>query len=65
MANQTGEFKITGTYDDITYYNMDGKSYAHSKSSLKGKGVKKDPRFKRTMQSAQRLARGSQLASKL
>jgi hypothetical protein len=65
MAKQTGEFKITGTYDDVTYYKMDGEYYARKKSSLTGKKVKRDPRFRRTMQSAHRLARGSQLASKV
>jgi hypothetical protein len=65
MARQAGKFKITGTIDDVTYYKMDGQYYARKKSSLKGKRVKKDPRFKRTMQSAHRLGRGSQLASRL
>jgi hypothetical protein len=65
MARQTGDIIITGTIDDIIFYIMDGKGYARKKSSLKGTRVKKDPRFKRTMQSAQRLARGAQLASKV
>jgi hypothetical protein len=56
MAKQIGEFKITGTYDDVTYYEMEGQYYARKKSSLKGARVKKDPRFKRTIQCAQRLA---------
>ena len=65
MARQIGDIIITGTIDDITFYEMDGKGYARHKSSLTGKRVKKDPRFKRTMQSAHRLGRGSQLASKV
>ena len=44
---------------------MEGKGYARLKSSLTGKRVKKDPRFKRTMESARRLGRASQLASKV
>jgi hypothetical protein len=65
MAKQTGAYKITGTYDGVTYYQMEGQYYARAKSSLKGTRVKRDPRFKRTMEWAERLARGSQLASKV
>jgi hypothetical protein len=65
MAKQTGEYKITGTYDDVTYYLMEGQYYARKKSSLKGERVKRDKRFRRTMEWAQRMAVGSQLASKV
>jgi hypothetical protein len=37
MAKQIGDIKITGTYDNVTYYKMDGEYYARSKSSLTGK----------------------------
>ena len=63
MARQTGDIIIVGTIDDITFYRMEGRGYARSKSCLKGERVKRDPRFKRTMQSARRLGKGSQLAS--
>ena len=65
MAKQVGDIKIVGTIDGITFYKMEGQYYARKKTSLTGKRVKKDPKFKRTMQSAYRLARGSQLASKV
>jgi hypothetical protein len=65
MAKQVGDIIIVGTIDDITFYIMEGKGYARKKSRLTGKRVKKDPKFKRTMQSAQRLGRGSQMASKV
>ena len=65
MAKQIGDIILEGTIDDITFYKMEGKGYARMKTSLTGKRVKKDPRFKRTMQSAYRLGRGSQLASKV
>ena len=65
MAKQIGEIKIVGTFADITFYKMDGQYYARMKSSLTGKRVKRDPMFARTMQSARRLGRGSQLASKV
>jgi hypothetical protein len=65
MAKQIGEIKIVGTFADITFYKMDGQYYARMKSSLTGKRVKRDPMFARTMASARRLAKGSQLASKV
>jgi hypothetical protein len=65
LAQQVGDSIITGTIDDITFYVMDGEGYARKKSSLTGKRVKKDPKFRRSMQSAHRLGRGSQLASKV
>jgi hypothetical protein len=65
MAKQVGDIIIIGTIDDITFYVMEGKGYARKKSRLTGKRVKKDPKFKRTMQSAHRLGRASQLASKV
>ena len=52
MAKQVGIFKIIGTIGDITFYEMDGEFYARKKSSLDGKRVKKDPKFKRTMEEA-------------
>jgi hypothetical protein len=52
MAKQIGIFKIIGTIGDITFYEMDGEFYARKKSSLDGKRVKKDPRFRRTMEEA-------------
>jgi hypothetical protein len=65
MAKQIGEIKIVGTFADITFYKMDGQYYARKKTSLTGKRVKRDPKFARTMASARRLGRGSQLASKV
>ena len=56
---------LEGTIEDLTFYIVDGIGYVRKKSSLKGSRVKKDPKFTRTMQSAQRLKRGSQLASKV
>ena len=52
MAKQTGIFKIIGTIGGITFYEMDGEFYARKKSSLDGKRVKRDPKFKRTMEEA-------------
>jgi len=52
MAKQIGIFKIIGTIGDITFYEMDGEFYARKKSSLDGKRVKRDPKFRRTMEEA-------------
>jgi hypothetical protein len=65
MARQVGDIIIVGTIDDITFYKMEGEGYARKKSRLTGKRVKKDPKFKRSMQSAHRMGRGSKLASKV
>ena len=65
MAKQAGDIIIIGTIDDITFYVMEGKGYARKKSRLTGKRVKRDPKFQRTMESAHRLGKGSQLASKV
>ena len=65
MARQIGEIILVGTIGGLTFYQMEGKGYARLKSSLTGKKVKRDPKFKRTMQSAHRLGKGSQLASKV
>jgi hypothetical protein len=65
MAKQVGEIKIVGTFADITFYKMEGEYYARKKSGLRGERVKRAAAFKRTMQSAHRLGRGSQLASRV
>lgn len=65
MATQAGTFHITGCIDNLCFYKMDGKYYVRMKSSLTGKRVKKDPRFKRTMQYAGLLANASKIASAL
>ncbi len=63
VAKQIGAYKITGTIDNICFYQMEGQYYARQKSSLTGKRVKKDPAFAGTMQSANLLGRASKLAS--
>ncbi len=60
-----GPYKITGTIDNICFYEMDGQYYARQKSSLTGKRVKKDPAFGRTMQNASLFGRASSLASQI
>src|SRR6476619_1725202 len=64
MGKQAGNIKIEGrTFGRLVFYKMDGEYYVRTKSSLTGKRVKKDPRFKRTMRSAGELARASKIGS--
>lgn len=63
MAKQIGPVFITGTISDICFYKMDGQYYARMKSSLSGKRVKKDPKFRRTMEYATLMAQASKIAS--
>ena len=65
MAKQAGAYYITGCFDNLCFYKMEGKYYVRMKSSLKGKRVKKDVAFKRTMQYAGLLADASSIASSL
>jgi hypothetical protein len=45
MAKQAGIIKLSGTIDDITFYQMNGKDYARTKTSLDKKRVMEDPAF--------------------
>ena len=65
MARQSGPFYITGTYNDICFYKMDGEYYARRKSSLSGKRVKKDKAFARTMMYAGIMGQASALAAEV
>ena len=65
MAKQVGPFKLTGCYDNICFYKMDGQYFARTKSSLDGKRVKKDPAFAATMRYAGLLGKASKIASSI
>ncbi len=65
MARQSGNICITGTIDQLCFYQMDGKFYVRLKSSLTGKRVKKDPAFKATMYYAGLMGQASKLASQV
>jgi hypothetical protein len=65
MAKQIGENFITGTYDDLCFYKMDGQYYVRIKSSLTRNRVRKSAAFTRTMQSASELAAASVIASQV
>jgi hypothetical protein len=63
MAKQIGTVKVVGTIGNICFYKIGDEYYARLKSSLTGKRVKKDPRFRRTMEYAGMLVLASRLAS--
>lgn len=65
MAKQVGIVKLTGTIDDITFYEMGGEFYARMKSSLTGKRFWKDKAFEGSRRSAKALGVASKLASLL
>ena len=54
-----------GTYDDITFYKMEGNYYARMKSSLTGKKFWKHKAFEGSRRSCNRFGKGNQLASKV
>ena len=62
MAKQAEGF-IVGTFDDITFYKMEGSYYARMKSSLTGKKFWKHKAFEGSRRSCNRFGRGNQLAS--
>lgn len=64
MAKQVGNIKIgSQRIGRLVFYKMGNEYYVRTKSSLTGKRVKKDPKFRRSMKSAGRLARASKIAS--
>ena len=62
MARQMEGF-LVGTYDDITFYKMEGEYYARMKSSLTGIKFWKHKAFAGSRRSCNRFGRGNKLAS--
>ena len=65
MALQTGKVKLQGRVGNLIFYRMNGKYYARAVSSLNGRRVKRDPKFKRTMEFARIFGEASKMASAL
>jgi hypothetical protein len=66
MAKQiAGLCFLEGTFDDITFYKMDGQYYARAKSSLSSKRVKTSAEFRKTMAHADLLVRASKIGSQI
>ena len=62
MAKQAEGF-LVGTYDDITFYKMEGQYYARMKSSLTGKKFWSHSAFAGSRRSCNRFGRGNKIAS--
>ena len=63
MGIQVGPVFLERTIDDVCFYKRGEKYFVRAKSSLSRKQVLFGKRFRRTMESAGRLARGSRIAS--
>jgi hypothetical protein len=63
MALQVSDTIITGTFDNLVFYKMDGKGYVRMKSSLNRKQFKTQRRFANSRKSASCFGKGNILAS--
>jgi hypothetical protein len=63
MARQNGDAIIEGTFYNMTFYQMWGKGYVRSKSSLTAERVMEDPTFEKTRRYARDLGLAARLAS--
>jgi hypothetical protein len=65
MAKQVGPIFLECTWDDLTFYKMDGKYYARKKSRLTREKVLRHPAFEKTRFYASHLACASKIASSI
>ena len=66
MAKQiAGLCRLEGTFDQLTFYKMDGQYYVRVKSRLTSERVKTSPEFHRTMYLASLMARASRIGSQV
>jgi hypothetical protein len=62
MAKQVGPLFFTGTIDGIIFYKVGDKYYSRSKGSYKSaKHMRRNPKYKRTMENADRFGMASTL----
>jgi hypothetical protein len=62
MAKQTGLFRMRGTMDGVTFYQMGGKDFARARSSINGRRFKGDKVFEGSRQSSRRFGQGNRIA---
>ena len=65
MAKQCGPIFLETTWDDLTFYKMDGAYYVRRKSSLTREKVLTHPDFEKTRFYANRLVVASKIASSI
>jgi hypothetical protein len=62
MAKQVGPLLFTGTINGLIFYELNGKYYSRSKGSYKSaKHMRRNPKYKRTMENADRFGMASKL----
>jgi len=59
LARVTGDIKLEGTIDDITFYKMEGRYLARRKGGVTGKQFKTSPAFHRSRISSDAFGRAS------
>jgi hypothetical protein len=66
MAKQVGPLLFTGTIDGIIFYKVGDKYYTRSKGSYKSaKHMRRNPKYKRTMENADRFGGASKLVQEV
>jgi hypothetical protein len=66
MAKQVGPLFFTGTIDGIIFYKVGDKYYTRSKGSYKSaKHMRRNPKYKRTMENADRFGGASKLTQEI
>jgi len=65
MARQTGSLKITGTFNGILFYEMQGGYFARKASSLTASRFKKDKAFENSRRSSQNFSNANRLATEV
>jgi hypothetical protein len=66
MAKQVGPLFFTGTIDGIIFYKVGDQYYTRSKGSYKSaKHMRRNPKYKRTMENADRFGMASKLAQEV
>ncbi|MEL7585416.1 MAG: hypothetical protein AAGU19_01800 [Prolixibacteraceae bacterium] len=59
MARVTGNIKLEGTIDNITFYKMEGRYLARRKAGVTGKEFRNSPAFRRSRISSDAFGRAS------
>jgi hypothetical protein len=63
MARQVGLIKITGTIDDLVFYESGGEYYVRKKPSINRRRYKRSPRFANSRRSNERFGGANRVAS--
>src|SRR6478672_8626086 len=64
MPRQKG-IKISGTFDDLTFYGVKGNYYVKNKSSINAKRIKTDPSFTKFRERSTQFSEATKIASSI